>query len=71
MRFQGSHYYCLDCHDFPLVTNLTFQNAGNPHKTWLTKAGNDVITYRKSSPDDGRTIIDGRTGRRTEPVTRH
>ena len=63
---------CRDCYGYadanqsPYVKTL----ANNPHKPWLTKAGNDVISNRVVSRDDGRTVIDRRNGKPTPFVTR-
>lgn len=62
---------CRDCYGTVAPSLLLNQSANNPYKPWLTKAGNDIITNRVVSRDDGRTVIDRRTGKETPPVTRH
>ena len=72
MRYLGV-WSCLDCleDDYghkPVNVNL-HQKAGNKYCAWLTKAGNDVFTYRDKLPSG--ELVDRRTGRLSPQVTNH
>lgn len=73
VRYDFSQgFYMCELHHSGIGNNiLLFQSAGNPHKPWLTKAGNNVLTNRQISPDDNKSIIDRRTGKESPFVQKH
>jgi len=71
LHYAHGEFICSGCFTPDEFRGMTWQNASNPYKPWLTKAEKDVFRARIISPDDNRTVIDRRTGKETPLVHRH